>query len=136
MKVELAYDAAYEPPAPVLSVRISGPSGSDAVLLPMLVDTGADCTLVPPHVVSALSLPSTGVVSVTGLGGAKVRATVHAATLELGAASVLCEVMALADEPILGRDVLNRLVLELDGPALQISVRSPAKRRVTRRRPR
>lgn len=134
MTIGLQYDATFEPPAPVISVRISGPDGNDAVLLPMLVDTGADCTIVPARLVAGLALPTTSVVSVTGLGGAKVRATVHAAMIELGPICILAEVLAITDEPILGRDVLNQLVLELDGPKRRISVRSAGKRRATRRK--
>lgn len=128
MKLDLDYDTGFEPPAPVIAVRVSAPDSVDAILLPMLVDTGADCTIVPAAIVQALELPATDVVAVTGLGGAKLRATAHAALLNLGPAEVIAEVMAVEDEPILGRDVLNQLLLQLDGPARRGSVRSPGRR--------
>jgi len=127
--VKLAYDATFEPAAPVIAVQVSRPTGGDAVVVPMLVDTGADCTILPPAIIHALGLPAVGVVGITGVGGTRIDATTHAAMLDLGPANVIAEVMQVDDEPIIGRDVLNQLVLELDGPARQLSVRPPAPRK-------
>jgi predicted aspartyl protease len=135
------YDASLDPPAPVLPVRISGPIGEEAVMLPMLVDSGADCTLVPASIVRRLGLPQIDVIGLTGVGGARSRATVHAASVELGGLRWLVRVVAFADEAILGRDVLNQAVVTLDGPGLVCSVtgrsRKPRRGRVPpRSRPR
>jgi predicted aspartyl protease len=125
-----AYDASLAPPAPVVPVRVAGPLGEDAVMLAMLVDTGADCTLVPAPIVRRLGLPQIDSIHVTGVGGARRRATVHAAAVELGGLRVLARVVAFADEAILGRDVLNQAVVTLDGPRLALFVtgRSHARR--------
>jgi predicted aspartyl protease len=127
----LAYDASLDPPAPVVPVRISGPTGEDAVLLPMLVDTGADCTLIPASIVRRLGLPRIDVIGVSGVGGGKGRATVHAASVEFGGVRVIARIVAFADEAILGRDVLNQTVVRLDGPGLTMSIggRSAHRRR-------
>jgi len=125
----LAYDASLDPPAPVVPVRISGPTGEDAVLLPMLVDTGADCTLIPASIVRRLGLPRIDVIGVSGVGGGKVRATVHAASVELGGVRVVARIVAFADEAILGRDVLNQTVVRLDGPGLAMSIGGRSARR-------
>jgi predicted aspartyl protease len=129
-----AYDTSFDPPAPVVPVRLSGPTGDDAVLLAMLVDTGADCTLVPALLVRRLGLPQIDVIGVTGVGGARRRATVHAAAVELGGLRVLARIVAFAEEAILGRDVLNQAVVTLDGPSLAMFVTSRS--RVRRRRSR
>ena len=113
-----AYDASLAPPAPVVPVRVAGPLGEDAVMLAMLVDTGADCTLVPAPIVRRLGLPQIDSIHVTGVGGARRRATVHAAAVELGGLRVLARIVAFAEEAILGRDVLNQAVVTLDGPRL------------------
>ncbi len=125
------YDASLDPPAPVIPVLIAGPLGEDAVMLPMLVDTGADCTLVPARVIHQLGLPQIDVIGLTGVGGAKRRATVHAAAVEVGGLRVLARVVAFVDEAILGRDILNQTVVTLDGPGLAVSVagRSRSRRR-------
>lgn len=131
MKARFAYDASLDPPAPVVPVRISRPVGEEAVMLTMLVDTGADCTLVPIAVVRQLGLPQIDIIGLTGIGGAKQRTTVHAAAVEFGDLRVLARVVAFVDEAILGRDVLNQALVMLDGPGLAISMtgRPRAKRR-------
>jgi hypothetical protein len=54
----VAFDQSYYPPAPVLPVGIGGiDDGSPTTMLRMLVDTGADCTLIPVDVARALRLP-------------------------------------------------------------------------------
>jgi predicted aspartyl protease len=127
-----AYDATLDPPAPVIPVRISGPMGEDAVMLPMLVDTGADCTLVPAPVVRRLGLPQIDVIGVSGVGGARTRTTVHAATVEFGGVRLIARIVAFVDEAILGRDVLNQAVVRLDGPGLAISVTGRSRSRRSR----
>lgn len=135
MTEPFAYDASLDPPAPVVPVRISGPVGDEAVMLPMLVDTGADCTLVPAPIVRQLGLPQIDVIGVTGVGGARKRATVHAASVELGGLRVLARIVAFADEAILGRDILNQIVVTLDGPGLAMSVAGRSRTRRRRRDP-
>jgi predicted aspartyl protease len=129
-----AYDTSLDPPAPVVPVRISGPVGEDAVTVPMLVDTGADCTLVPAAIIRRLGLPSVDVIGLTGVGGSRSRATVHAASVELGGVRLLARVVAFVDEAILGRDLLNQTVMTLDGPGLVFSVAERSRMRRPRRR--
>ena len=133
MTARFAYDTSLDPPAPVVPVRISGPIGEDAVMLPMLVDTGADCTLVPAPIIRQLGLPQIDVISLSGVGGPRSRAAVHAASVELGGVRVLARVVAFAEEAILGRDVLNRAVVTLDGPGLVVSVAGAGRSRKRRR---
>jgi len=119
------YDASFVPPAPVLPVRVARPNaGEEGVALPMLVDTGADCTLVPIEVARQLQLPVVDFITVTGLGGARLTADVHAASLDVGGAVTIVRVVALPNEAILGRDALANLVVVLDGPARRLSIRS------------
>jgi clan AA aspartic protease len=127
-----AYDATLDPPAPVIPVRISGPMGEDAVMLQMLVDTGADCTLVPAPVVRRLGLPQVDVIGVTGVGGARRRTTVHAATIEFGGVRLVARIVAFIDEAILGRDVLNQVVVKLDGPRLAMAMTGRSRSRPQR----
>lgn len=57
-----AYDRErFAPPAPVAKVRIRNPeSGATVDDVVMLIDSGADATLLPRHVVEALALPPLG----------------------------------------------------------------------------
>jgi predicted aspartyl protease len=133
VNVRFAYDASQDPPAPMVPVRVAGPVGDEAVMVPMLIDTGADCTLVPAPIVRRLGLPQIDIIGLTGVGGARQRATVHAASIELGGIRLLARIVAFPDEAILGRDVLNQVVMTLDGPGLTLSVRGPARARRSRR---
>jgi predicted aspartyl protease len=132
MIARVPYDASVDPPAPMVPVRIAGPVGDEAVMLPMLVDTGAECTLVPALLVRQLGLPQIDVIGVTGVGGGRTRTAVHAASVELGGLRMLARIVAFADEAILGRDILNQAVVTLDGPGLAISIDSRASKRAGR----
>jgi predicted aspartyl protease len=54
-----AYNAThFDPPAPVASVMLrAGDSGATAADVPLLVDTGADVTLLPRTIVERLGVP-------------------------------------------------------------------------------
>ena len=71
----VVFDRSFDPPASVLPVRIAGVGEDDpAVLLRMLVDTGADCTLIPVRVARSLRLPIVDRIRVLGVGGKGVAA--------------------------------------------------------------
>jgi len=120
MSKRLTYDRRLDPPAPVAPLRIARPSGDEAVVLPALIDTGADCTLIPAVVARQIGLPVIDRVSVQGLGGTARQVPVYAATAAFGGIRVLARLAAYEDETVLGRDLLNRVVALLDGPALRL----------------
>ena len=125
----VVFDRSFDPPASVLPVRIAGLTEDEpAVLLRMLVDTGADCTLIPARIASSLRLPMVDEIRVLGVGGKAIAAPVHAARVRLGALQALARVVAMGDEALLGRDLLNRLVLRIDGPAGVVEATLSAKR--------
>ena len=123
------YDATLVPPAPVVPVRIAVPVGEEAVALSALVDTGADCTLVPEHIARRLRLPLVDRARIAGVTGEERSASVYAARIEVTGFSILTKVAALGGEAILGRDLLNRWVATLDGPAGAVALRAGRKRR-------
>ncbi|MET0388860.1 MAG: retroviral-like aspartic protease family protein [Polyangiales bacterium] len=127
----IAFDASYQPPAPVLPIGIGGiDSGSPTTMVRMLVDTGADCTLIPVHVARALRLPLVDRVELCGVGAVATVVSVHAARVLIAGMRVVARLMAFEDEALLGRDILNRLSLEIDGPGGWLSVgRKPAPKR-------
>jgi predicted aspartyl protease len=57
-----AYDNdRYAPPAPIARVSLQHPDSGESVAdIPMLLDTGADATLLPKSAVRALGLAGTG----------------------------------------------------------------------------
>ena len=117
----VAFDDSFEPPASVLPVRVSGlEDRAPAALLRMLVDTGADCTLIPAKIARSLRLPVIDRVDIQGVAGKVQQAAVHAARIRVGSLRALIRVVALGEESLLGRDVLNRLILTIDGPGQTI----------------
>ncbi len=116
MTAAVPYSAEYEPPCPVLTIRVAAPSGGAAFALLAVVDTGADITLVPEALARTLDLPVVSHVRIAGVTGAAARADVLAADIDLSGNRVLAEIVAFGNEAIVGRDLLNRLVLRLDGP--------------------
>jgi hypothetical protein len=120
------YDPRYSPPIPVLSIRIAAPGEApDSVSLTAIVDTGADGTLMPVALLEQAEAIGVGDAVLHGMLG-EVRA-VHLFEVDLHVAShVLPGVLVAADdhghEVVLGRNVLNKLILLLDGPAGLIDV--------------
>jgi predicted aspartyl protease len=129
------YSTEFRPPAPVLTLRAGAPGSEPMLGLIALVDTGADLSIVPRSVVDALALPQVATTRIHGVTGVAESTNVHAATLEVAGMRVLAEVVAWGDEAIIGRDVLGRFVLELDGPRETLVIRAPsppARRRLKR----
>ena len=118
-----AYDAIqFQPPAPIAYVTLrNGSSGAVALDVPMLIDTGADVTLVPHAVLDTLgsSIISNSNYELAGFDGSRsIAQVVH---VEL----IFCRrtfrgQFLLVNQPygILGRNVLNTVRLLLDGPQL------------------
>jgi predicted aspartyl protease len=118
-----AYDGArFQPPAPVATVTVSNPAtGTAGADVPMLLDTGADVSLVPEAVVRQIGvapIPGRQYQLVAFDGSMSLASVVQ---LEL----VFCRrtfrgqfLLTEQDSGILGRNVLNALSLLLDGPRL------------------
>lgn len=122
MTAKLRYSTEYDPPAPVVPVRLGSPSGGAGALVVALIDTGADVTVMPLAVVQNLALPVVATTRIAGVVGAT-RANVHAGILEVAGTSKMIELVALGAEGILGRDVTNHWVLSLDGPRRALEIR-------------
>lgn len=117
------YDQSYSPPAPVLRVSLSSPAETPQIgPLTAIVDTGADGTLIPSDYLEAVEAVGYGEAILHGvLGEAR---NVHLFEVDFHLDSrVLPGVIAVADDYghdiVLGRNVLNKLVLLLDGPGRQ-----------------
>jgi predicted aspartyl protease len=119
-----AYDVThFNPPAPLARVTLRNPStGATAADVELLVDSGADVTLLPRQVVEGLgiSLASGRGYEIAGFDGSK--SFVPAVNLEMLFLNRLFKGQYLVIEEergILGRDVLNHIALLLDGPRLR-----------------
>lgn len=120
------YDATqYSPPAPVTEVTLMSTQTATSVTgVMLLIDSGADVTLIPRAAFQkmGLSVQPDDLVELAGFDGA--RSFAQAVTLDVlflnrkyRGRYLLCD----AAHGVLGRDVLNHLKLVFDGPLAQWS---------------
>jgi hypothetical protein len=119
-----AYDAThFNPPAPLAQVTLRNPSTGVTVSdVALLVDSGADVTLLPRRAVEGLgiSLAAGRGYEIAGFDGN--RSFVSAVNLDMLFLKRLFRGQYLVideERGILGRDVLNHIALLLDGPRLR-----------------
>ncbi len=111
--------ARFSPPAPVAAVILRNPENGAIVSdIPMLVDTGADVTLVPTSFVRQLGVVvSAGNYELTGFDGTRSFAQSAQFHLELLGKTFKGRFLLIDQEwGLLGRDILNHLSLVFDGP--------------------
>lgn len=111
------------PPAPILPVRFSAPRQTPQMdPVPALVDTGGDFTLVPLSWLTKIDAPEVRSAYLRGLWSDQRQVTLYLVDVYLERTILpALEVIGVEDaesdgEIILGRNVLNRLILLLDGP--------------------
>jgi predicted aspartyl protease len=125
-----SYDGSrFDPPAPVAEVTLVSRAGGQSVSgVLLLVDTGADVTLLPRMAVERLGVPP--------LPGQRYEVMGFDGTTSFAPVAVLDMVfldrvfrgryLLIGQEcGILGRDVLNHAALLLDGPRKQWMAQSP-----------
>lgn len=122
---------AFDPPAPMVPVSLRAPSGLDVVEIEAKLDTGADLCAVPDAHVEALGLPPVRAVRAAGFLGGMQEVVVYRVDLTLDGVDYP-HVEALATRrpyAIIGRNVLRRLILRIDGPRERLEVGLPKERR-------
>lgn len=124
------YEAShYDPPAPVANVVLRNPdSGSTVSDVLLLVDTGADVTLLPRAAIEQLGVPTLANkgYELMGFDGSKSFApVVMVDTIVLNRAFRGQCLLIEEERGILGRDILNHVTLLFDGPRQQWSEHMP-----------
>jgi gag-polyprotein putative aspartyl protease len=114
------------PPAPYVQVRLQNPvTGAEIGAVPAQIDTAADRSLIPESVVQQLSLPQVSAITLGGVGGIQQIMPTYPVNLAIHDLPYrTIEVVASPGESwvLLGRDVLNRYRLVLDGPQLALEI--------------
>jgi len=115
-----AYEhAGFKPPAPVARAVVGAPDGSVEVQdVAMLLDTGADVSVIPRAVADRLGITARlSGVRLQGYGGAQTEAAVADPRLDVLRYRFRGTfVVSTVEHGVLGRDVLNLLTVTLDGP--------------------
>lgn len=127
------YSQQKVPPAPVLSVRLSRP-GEPTPMEPKLalIDTGGDFTTAPLSWLLAIDAPEFRWAYLRGLWSEQRPVTLYLVDVHLENGLLPgMEVIGIPDEEIeteedyeivLGRNILNRLLILLDGPSKQVNL--------------
>lgn len=116
------YSQDYFPSAPVLPVNIAVPYETpQSRLYSALIDTGADGTFMPATILEELEIPAEYMINVRShLGERLHRVPVHKVDIILFGLLRLPSIDVVSDDwgdqIIIGRNVLNKLRLHLDGP--------------------
>lgn len=135
---EFPYDIMYDPPLPVCDVVLTAVPASRSVELTAVIDTGADGTVVPVRYLREIGARRVFETGLRSQWGKRRTVFLHLVDLQIGALT-LPGVYVVGDElgkeTALGRNVLNRLRLLLDGPAALTRLLSDAERPPRRERP-
>ncbi len=115
------YNSAYSPAMPVVEVTLENvETGAQGEKLTAIVDSGADGCILSVKYLAAIGSESIRKTQMIGVAGIGVQVDVHLVILHLGPLTVY-SVEAVADkqngEAIIGRNVLNQLVVTLNGIA-------------------
>ncbi|MCB0079660.1 MAG: retroviral-like aspartic protease family protein [Caldilineaceae bacterium] len=121
MSISFDYDLTYPGPAfPIAEISIFSESNLQANALTALVDTGADATLIPLALLESIHARRVDTKFARGINGNRYVVRLYSITITIGPYKVY-GIDAVANENtseiILGRDVLNQLMIRLDGIA-------------------
>lgn len=120
------YDSGYAPPAPCLGIRLAAPDEPfRSQEFKALVDTGADATIVPAQYVEPLGVQIDNRKLLRSPWGGRQVVDVYLLDIEIADQRLpLIEIVAdeQGEEAILGRNVLNRLFMVLNGPKLMLEI--------------
>jgi hypothetical protein len=124
--IRYRYVTRLSPPAPFVQITVRCPStGAEVQNLPAQIDPGADRTVLPGNLVTALNLVADGSLFFQGFGSEVIELPLYLVTVAVHDLPPVTITAALGEkEPfvLLGRDVLNHFRLLLDGPQLALEI--------------
>jgi predicted aspartyl protease len=120
------YSQRFDPPAPVMTLSVIVPLSAQRALVEGLVDSGADISVVPINVVRNLRLSRVDFALVSALEQGTREVAVYAAAVGIDGVLTPTVQRVIAwerDYALLGRDILNRLLVLMNGPERRLEVR-------------
>ncbi|MFZ1472519.1 MAG: retropepsin-like aspartic protease [Anaerolineae bacterium] len=129
--MKFSYDRAYYPSAPSIEIYLAAPESSWTIgPLQAFVDTGADVSLIPAKHIQSLGIPPDDRKFLRSQWGERRKVDVYWLDIGIGGWRFpMTEIVAddRGQEIVVGRNLLNKLVLTLNGPeqVLEVSATNP-----------
>ncbi|MEM7537714.1 MAG: retropepsin-like aspartic protease [Chloroflexota bacterium] len=115
------YSTQYLPSGPIIDIYVYNKANPENVQrLSLLIDSGADATILPIHLLEKIDAPVISMATLRSIDGSRFTTFIYRVSLRIGDHTINRVNVASAEESdriVLGRDVLNYLVVTLDGPA-------------------
>lgn len=126
--VTFDYDSSFVPSAPVLEIEIDGYNrgmGKQRILA--LIDSGADATLITTTILETVGATYKETGWMQGITRRRMEVDLYLTGIRVG--TQLIEGVTVVGttatiDPVIGRDVLNQLVVTLDGPGETTTIQS------------
>lgn len=125
MKLSFEYNRHYFPAFPILELRVAGNDSGSEREITGLIDTGSDATQIPLSILRSIGAREIDRRWVQDLAGIRYRVAVFGVRVLIGDNALpLMEVVGRAgtDEVIIGRDILNQLIVTLNGLAYMTDI--------------
>ena len=114
------YDYTYSPSAPIVELEVGTQRSAESVILPALIDSGADATLLPKELLIRVAARPVDTRILRTVTGARSSVSIFSVWLHIGPFT-LHNIRAVGVESIegaiLGSDALNQLVVTMNGLA-------------------
>ena len=111
------YDTTYMPSAPVITIQVRD---RKEVRLTALVDSGADATMIPINILRSIGAHRVDTMQMRGITGVAQPVGLYSVMIQISShilPSIHVIATARGSEVIPGRDVLNHLIITLNGLA-------------------
>ena len=121
------YDLSEDPAMPVVTIQLMNvKTGIVSESFTAIIDSGSDASMFPLRYIKSIAPMRLRPMMVSGIHGKRKKAAIYMVAVNIGSISVR-GIRAAArtdtDEALLGRDVLNQLVVTLDGFAQEVELR-------------
>jgi predicted aspartyl protease len=123
--ITFSYDQAYDPAAPACQIALHVPVTGRRMAVDAIIDTGADATIVPVSLLRQVAARRSFEATIRSQWGERRRVYLYLVDLQLETFTLPGIYVVgddQGDEVVLGRDVLNRLRVLLDGPGRVLQV--------------
>jgi hypothetical protein len=118
------YALDYDPPMPEVELTVSSLRGQRGVTLTALIDSGADASLIPVRYLQQIGAQPRDQKWLRGLTAGRLRVALYPVFVQIGPFQFYVSVVGdeLYQEVIIGRDVLNQMIVTLNGLAQSVEI--------------